>query len=622
MILCDILKISIQDAITKLFSQKVDFELEHPALEKHGYYSTSIALQLSKKLHRSPFEIAEMIVKEIPKSDFISNIEIIKPGFINFFININWLTKISIKNIIESNDNYGIQNIGKGQKVIIEHTSVNPNKAMHVGNLRNAILGDSIVRLFRKCGYQIEVQNYIDDTGSQVADTTTAILFLKKRQPKNQPFDEFCWNIYSEINHLYEIDPKLVEKKKEVTKKIEESNNEIATLAKEVSNKVLQCHLTQLAKFGILYDLLIYESDVLKFGFWDQAFERLKKSPNFVYKTSGDQKGCWVLQYEGEGGGDKIFIRNNGTKVYTAKDTAYHMWKFGLLGKDFLYEKWPYKIGVKEIWRTSTQGKQKDGFGQANKIINVIDERQIYPQEMVRLALKTLGFEKQAKNYHHLAYGVVYLSPLTAKKLGVDVSDKKTFYAMAGRKGIGIKIADLLDLLVSKIENERKDKQFKTEKGMATSLDVAIGAIRHYMLKYNSNSSVVFDYEQALALRGNTGVYLQYSHARASGILKKGGKFIPLISKEEDLNNGELSMVKLLSYWPEIITRSVNNLSIAEIADYAFKLSAMFHSFYETNPVLKSKTKIKNFRLTLVLAYKIVIAEVLSILGIFSPERM
>ncbi|MFH0792124.1 MAG: arginine--tRNA ligase [bacterium] len=591
---------------------------------RYGDYATSIALRLAKDIKQSSLGIAEKIksILEGLNSGYFSKIEIAGPGFINFFLSDNYLRK-QVREIIKKGEKYGEVNIGKKKKVIVEHTSVNPNKAMHIGNLRNAILGDSIGRLLRKVGYSVEIENYIDDTGSQVADTVTAILYLNKKPKNKQMFDDFCWDIYAEINRLYETEPQLLEKKKEVIKKIEEGNNKTADLTEEVSNKVLQCHLQRLAEFGIFYDLLVYESDVIRSGFWEKAFKQLKNNPRFILETQGEQKGCWILKYEGSGG-NKIFVRNDGTKIYTAKDTAYHLWKFGLLKKDFLYKRWSWKIGNKKIWKTSQGGIHKNNFGRADKIINVIDERQSYPQEMVKLALKSLGFEKEADNYHHLAYGVVYLSPLTAKELKIDISDNKPFYAMAGRKGIGIKISDLVELLTKNIKEKERDRteEITKDKEFATSLEIAVGAIRHYILKYNYRSQVIFDYDQALSLNGNTGPYLQYSHVRAAGILRKAGKFKYQFDKKEDLSPSERGMIKSLSRWPEIVEETGRDFAISRITDYAFELSSCFHLFYEKNPVIKAKGIVKDFRLTLVFAYQKIISDVLSVMGISSPKRM
>lgn len=606
-------QIAVTEALKSLNLEGWLVNVEQAAQEKHGDYATSAALGLAKKLKQPPLKVAEQIMRALPKIEGVAKVKVAPPGFINFFLDSKWLAREILGQVGDKASPYWRCDLGRGQKVIVEHTSVNPNKAMHVGNLRSAIIGDSAARLLKKCGYAVEVENYIDDTGAQVADTTLAVKHLKREPPAGQPFDEFCWDLYAEINRLYEQDLKLQAERRKVMQAIEQGGNETAKLADEIALKITQCHLALMVKFDIFYDLLVFESDVIKTGLWETTFELLKLNQKFVYEKTGPNEGCWVLKYEGSGG-DKVFVRRDGTKVYTAKDTAFHLWKFGLLPKDFWYQKWPQVAGEKVVWRTASYGESQK-FGQAKMIVNIIDERQSYPQQMVKLALEVLGFADAAKNFRHLAYGVVQLSPATAKALGVDTSVGKATYAMAGRKGIGVKVSDLVKLLIKKISAEKKSAAEVSEA-------VAMGAIRHYLLKYHPSSPVVFDYEQALALQGNTGPYLQYSHTRAAGILRKARSFAGALEKGEPLTPTEEKLVKLLAAWPEVIKDTAKTLTLSNIAEYAFKLSAAFHAFYEANPVLKSAGAVKSFRLALVAAYQKVIADVLDLLGIKPLEKM
>jgi arginyl-tRNA synthetase len=610
----------LHDVIKDIFDLEVAALVEIPALKEHGDYSTGIALRLAKPVGKAPMEIASTIKSAFENVTFLDRVEVAAPGFINFHIDTVVLATTVLTSIYE-NELIAVRE--DPQKIIVEHTSVNPNKAMHVGHIRNAILGDSISRLLTRVGHTVEVHNYIDDTGVQVADTVNGLMNLDLVQPQGQKFDDFCWDVYTEINKQYEKNGALVENRKGLLHSIEAGDNDIAEKSEEIVDAIVGCHLDIMAAFNIFYDLLVYESDIIGFGFWETAFEQLKNSENFVYSTEGDNKDCWVLKYDTDKFGDKIFVRSDGTKVYTAKDTAYHLWKFGLLNKNFLYKEWDNSHKLGDVWRTCSKGDESATFGRAEKIINVIDDRQTYPQEMVKHALHSLGYTNQAENYTHIAYGVVSLSKETAEVLGVDVSDNKNTYAMSGRKGIGVKITDLLKLLTDEVEKIQADSpSADATETTVSAQDIAIGAIKHYMLKNNPISEVLFDFNQALQLVGNTGPYLQYSHARAASILKKAGDFPVTYSNESGLSEFERALISQFSELPIILDKVLEDFNISLLANYAFSLSKSFHAFYEHNNVMQAKPDIKNFRLTLVQGYTKVISEVLDILGIVAPEKM
>ena len=347
------IEVKLAEIISEMgIEQQVEVSLTPPPTPDFGDYSSHLALDLARVLKQNPLVLAEEFAKKLNDLDFIEKTDIVKPGYLNFFLSKEKLVASILQNIIETKHQEAID-----KKIVIEHSSVNPNKAMHVGHLRNSILGDALARLFRSLGYRVEVQNYIDDTGLQVADTTNAILSLNKQPLPNQRFDDFAWGIYAEINKLYETRADLVEKRSHISEEIEKGNNEIATLAYETVNKIVDNHLELMSEFGILYDLLVYESDVIKFGFWETAFEKIKQTENFKLETEGKNAGCWVLKIEDPRFGDKVFVRSNGTKIYTAKDTAYHMWKFGLLDSDFKYCKWQRQFLNKDVYKTDKIGR-------------------------------------------------------------------------------------------------------------------------------------------------------------------------------------------------------------------------------------------------------------------------
>ncbi len=601
------LEFDLKKALKKFYDVEIDPSVEISTNKQFGDYSTNVAMRVAKLVNKNPMQVAEELASQLE-----CGLEIAKPGFINFFVDKDQFAKITLEKALA---NELIDSAPKMKKIIVEHTSVNPNKAMHVGHVRNAILGDSIANLLKRQGYKVEIHNYIDDTGVQVADTVNGLMHLGMKQVDGQKFDDFCWDVYTKINKEYEVQPSLLETRAGILHEIEKGTGEIALFAAKTVEQVVACHLETMSNLGIDYDVLVYESDIIKFGFWEHAFSLLKKSRNFVLEPEGDNKDCWVLKYDSSEFGDKVFVRSDGTKVYTAKDVAYHLWKFGILGKDFLFKQFSPETSV---YRTSMGGVANSEFGKADAIVNVIDERQKYPQEMVKHALHSLSYTQQADAYSHIAYGVVSLSPETAQALGVDISGGKSTYAMSGRKGIGVKVSDLLALLEKEIEGI----QNKSVENAITAKGIAVGALKQYMLKNNPESPVLFDYKQALQLTGNTGPYLQYSHARAFSILDKVAVFKETATKSTELTETEYELVKQITNWPDILARATKDFNISTIAEYAFELSKSFHAFYEHNNVLKSEGVEKDFRLTLVKAYTLVIKDVLGVLGIKAPDRM
>lgn len=615
----------LEAVIEARYQQQVPVVLERPE-DAYGDYTTTVAFRLAHLVKQPPLEVAQAIVAALPPLEGIERVEAVAPGYINFFLDPAKVARTVLPRISTESAAFGQNQIGQGKKVLLEHTSVNPNKSMHIGHIRNAILGDSLARLLRFCGYTVEVQNYIDDTGSQVADTVTGLLSLGRTQPADQPYDEFCWDVYAEINRAYETQPALVEKKKEVIHALEQGegeparldvvSGEIADFARGVVDRIVRCHLEQLAIFGINYDLLVYESDILGIGLWEQVFEQLKRSPNFFLATEGEYQGCWVLR--SSSGDEKVFVRSNGTKVYTAKDTAYHLWKFGLADRDFRYQSL-LPVAGKPVWRTAVKGDARKDFGHGDVVITLVDERQSYPMTVVKAALADLGFAEAAAAFHPFTYGVVALSSATAAALNLPLEEGKHTYTMSGRKGIGVKVSDVTRLLIEKIESQQRAS---TDGSPPPSLEIAIAAMRYYMLAVTAPSSVTFDYTEALQLSGRTGPYLQYSYTRAAGILRKAASFTPVFEKGEPLTATEGDLVKALARWPEVVAEAATALALTPVADYAFELSAKLHRFYEENPVLQAEPDVRAFRLTLTKAYQEVIRSVLSILGIAPLERM
>lgn len=598
--------------------------LEQPARTEFGEYASNVAMQLVKHLRRNPLQIAQEVRERLGDLPYVAKAEVAPPGFLNFRLDWGWWAANGARLAAEQ----GARNRAErqGTKVVVEHTSVNPNKSMHVGHLRNSCLGDTVARLQARVGYPVEIHNYIDDTGVQVADTVVGLLHLQHHGDYRR-FGDFCWDLYARVTQTYTTDESLKAKRAEVLHAIEEGSNTTAWTAKLVAERLVREHLAEVLQFGIEYDVLVWESEIVGQGFWAAAFELLKRSPLFVKETEGRFAGCWVLKRPSDGGAevaedeeynpDKILVKSNGTLTYTAKDIAYHLWKFGLLGRDFKYQPFP---GFKGCWTSTREGATKP-FGRAARVYNVIDKRQEYPQAMVKLALDTLGFSEAAAGLHHIGYGVVSLSPATAAALGLDTSDGRPFYAMSGRQGIGIKVTDLLDTMAERIEQER------TRKVGVSSRAIAAGAVRYYLLRHAVKTDIVFDMDQALDIKGNTGPYLMYAHARAAAMLRKAGlpseaPAGPGPQPPAQLHPAEQALLRHLADWPDTLEEAARDINITLLTSYAYDLATLFHHFYEAAPVLKAAEPERTWRLWLVSAFRATLADALHVLGLPAPQRM
>lgn len=665
LMLSQLIKNSLEQCIHKVSeglgipgSSAVKVALEQPANADHGDYSSNIAMQLARPLRKAPAVIAELIIAELKSSGSVNGllqrIEVAQPGFINMYI--DWQVWAQTDFAIPQAD---------GEKVIVEHTSVNPNKSMHIGHLRNSCIGDALVRILRKTGYRVEVHNYVDDLGNQLADTVVGLLNVPLAG-NHVRFGDYCWDIYAEINKEYAQHPESVHKRTEILHALEQGDGNLSWIGNLVAGQIVKEHVEEMRNFGIGYDLLVWESSILKEGFWSSAFDLLSQTDVFVQESEGKLAGCWILKQSAGTGAevtqeteeehqkDKVLVRSNGILTYTAKDIAYHLWKFGLLDKDFAYSE--FNSG---LWTTGLRGETLP-FGRADKVVNVIDYRQEYPQAMVKQAFQALGYHEQAERLHHVSYGVVSLSPASAAGLGLDTSAGKSSYAMSGRQGIGIKVTELVRLMEDSIESTRSDKN-----GLSSRL-IATAAIRYYLLRFNLGTEIVFDFKQAMEISGNTGVYLMYAYARASRVLSKGSALaesgtgnngdnehggsreygghgnsgdngsskhsassglegssahgdLPLFPPQ--LEAAELALLRQLSLWQDTLYTASRELTPNTICNYAHSLAALF-SNYSACPILKGEASSIAFRLWLTRSFTDTLGEALDVLGLPKPERM
>lgn len=628
---------------------------ERPADPQHGDYASNVAMQLARTLRKPPLHIAEAICLKLVQGgrldQLAARIEAVPPGFINVYIDWQqWALRGFPFQAAASGGSPG--------KAIVEHTSINPNKAAHIGHLRNACIGDTIVRLLRSVGYTVEVHNYIDDLGNQLADTVVGLQHTTV-DAAHARFGDFCWDVYAAINQAYNDNPDLLVRRSEVLHALEQGGNNIAWTGLLVAERIVREHVEEMAAFNIGYDLLVWESSIVRAGFWETAFELLRRTGQFVQETEGKLAGCWVLKQittddsggahddskDNEAAGsihsaDKVLVRSNGILTYTAKDIAYHLWKFGLLTSDFAYKAFAdrlattangdatanadaagYADGNTNIAANAATGDARNArYGQADLAINVIDHRQAYPQAMVKQALEALGYHEQAAGLRHVSYGVVSLSPQSASELDIDISDGRAAYAMSGRQGIGIKIAKLLELMEASIEAKRSSQD-----GLASRV-IAAAAIRYYLLRFSLETEVVFDMKQATEVTGNSGVYLMYAHARASSILAKAGidpiegAVVPDIPPS--LAQPERLLLRQIAAWPDTLAIAARELSPTIICNYAYELAALFNAFYAACPILNAAVEERVSRLSLVVLFKRTLAAVLDVLGLPAADRI
>ena len=640
---------TLKSRVLTLFGHAVDrVVLQSPPRLAMGDLATPLCLELAKALKRKPRELAEALVKDLPLPMLVTSVSIEGAGYLNFRFDRGAFTVAHLQNIM-------LLPPSSGERMIVEHTNINPNKAAHIGHLRNAVLGDTLVRCLKWLGNHVETQNYIDDTGVQVADVVVAFEHLLKenadavaKRAADPKFDYFCWDLYSQMANYYAENPEAEQWRRDTLHKIERREGETAKLAAVIARAIVQRHVATMLRLGIEYDLLPKESDIIALHFWERAFELLKKSGAVILETEGKHKGCWVMkledaaEFEGMNEPDKILVRSNGTVTYTGKDIAYQLWKFGLLDRTFNYRKFSTYADGRALWETTAGEGSPDAprFGGAQRVYNVIDVRQAYLQRVVREGLRLLGHQREAENSIHFSYEMVTLTPAAAVALGVEISEedrKRPFIEMSGRKGIGVKIDDLIDALQSKsteaVREGSKREGLSDEEIEQLGRFIAIGAIRYFMLKFGRNKVIAFDFAEALTFEGDSGPYLQYSTVRVLNIFRKAAErginvgldshSLDALTLREGLSDEMWELVRRSADLPAAVRRAVDSLELSVITHELFELSQKFNSFYHKYPILNEPDPAERQR-------RAVCAEVfrrtmiasLELLGIPVPERM
>jgi arginyl-tRNA synthetase len=655
----------------------VPIATERPPKLAMGEAASPVCFELAKRLKKPPRALAQEIANSLKPIPGVARVEVAGAGYLNFFFD---RAEFFTGALMESTQKSTAAR-ADAPKTIVEHTAINPNKAAHIGHLRNAVLGDTFVRLLRHAGRRVEIQNYIDNTGVQVADVVLGFLYLEKKSIDDvraltlaPRFDYVCWDLYTRVTQFLAEDKSRLKLRAHTLKEIEEGQGEAARMAELVATAIVHRHLETLDRLGIDYDLLTQESEILHLKFWDAAFDMLKKSGAIQLATAGKNAGCWVMQLpsdreakedqpeapdktndktDGEPAEQaeaKIIVRSNGTVTYVGKDIAYHLWKFGLLDRDFHYQRFHTHPDGHEAWVTASERSDAGAppFGHAQEVFNVVDSRQVYPQQVVAAGLRALGYTEQADRLKHFAYNVVALTPRCAREMGYEIPEedaKKPYVEVSGRKGQGVKADDLLDRLEesaqAEVDARHADEPEADRKAIAHA--VAVGALRYFLLRFTRSTVIAFDFKDALSFEGETGPYVQYAVVRVNGIMQKA------IQQHIDSNpavqpgapmvvdrsidptrfiaapNGDdlWDLLVMVGSLDARVEQAVSAQEPAFVAGYAFELAQAFNAFYHKHHILSEEDVAKRgFLLGLTLLVREQLVATLSLMGIVAPEKM
>lgn len=626
-----------------------------------GDLAVPLAFELARRLRKAPRVIAQELAAALGTIEGFSRIEAAPNGYVNFFLDRPSFVRQWLGGTLPP--------VSPEGKAIVEHTAINPNKAAHIGHLRNAALGDAFGRLLRFLGREVEIQNYIDDTGVQVADVAVGFRELEHKTLDDVQaiadqgrFDYHCWDLYARVTEWYEEDKDRLTIRAKALHDIERGGNETAATAQFIADRIVRAHLKTMRRMNIGYDLLTWEGDILRLHFWTHAFEFLKKTGAVFLQTEGKLKGCWVMRIDdtaGEGPAaqsdvpaegeeeprEKVIVRSDGTVTYVGKDMAYQLWKFGLLGKDFHYR--IFENGPPPLWSTTSNPDAAvagaPSFGRASWVCNVIDTRQSYLQKLLKQALAALGYEEQASHSIHYSYEMVALSHATARELGYDTNEDadRPFVEVSGRKGLGVKADDLLDRLSEKAANEvsKRNPELGAPEVRAIANAIATAAVRYFMVKFSRGKVIVFDIDEALSFEGESGPYLQYAVVRANNIFNKlqerhgidaagvvaalGGAGDAVLTAHDDEAHDLWGLVLEAARLDEIVEQAVRTLELSVVAKYAFGLAQAFNGFYHKYSILnEEREEARLWRAAAVAYYRMQLAKALELMGCTVPVKM
>jgi len=649
------------------------FSIEVPPTRALGDLAVAVAFQLARALRKAPRAIAQELAQSLGPIPGVTRIEAAANGYLNLYLDRPAYLLPRVRQQVAQDP----QDHVTSEKTIVEHTAINPNKAAHIGHLRNAALGDTLGRVLRFRGTPVEIQNYIDDLGVQVADIIVGVREIEhltldevRRIADTTRFDYYCWDLYSRVTGWYDESPANAAARARVLHDLEHGDpgndgsggHDTVALGAFIVERIVRAHLATMARLNISYDLLTYEGDIVRLKFWAHAFETLKAQGAIYLQTEGKLAGCWVMKIEegaeddGDDTREKVIVRSNGVVTYIGKDLANQFWKLGLLGLDFHYRYFGAQANGRPLWSTTSAPAGDDvagappPFGRAAWIYNVIDSRQMYLQALLSQALRALGHAQEAERSIHFSYEMVALSHATARELGYAPAEgpggpggdvaKKPFVEVSGRKGLGVKIDDLLDLLTNKASAEvtKRNPEFSPDECRRVGSQIAVAAIRYFMLKYSRGKLIVFDIEEALSFEGETGPYLQYAVVRANNIFLRlqerehvseadvlGG--LETLSAAELDDDGEAHTLWALAFeasrLDDVVEQVVRSLEFASLAKYAFGLAQLFSAFYHRYPILnEEQADRKRWRAAGVAYFRAQMTRALDLMGIEVPARM
>ena len=649
---------AFEEFLRTRYQMSLPLLVEQPRRPEFGEMALPFCFELAKTLKRPPRQIAEEVVKAMPAIEGVERLEPAGGGYINVFFD----RPAYLAGLVRGERDEPAKAQGK---IVVEHTNINPNKAAHIGHLRNAALGDTLVRTLRARGREVEVQNYIDNTGVQVADVVVAFWHLEQKTTADvrkllaDPgvrFDYYCWDLYARVFRFYDEDPARLELRGQTLREIEHGQGKAAELADVVAENIVHAHLATMQRLNVQYDLLPRESEILRLKFWDQAFSLLKERGAIRLETEGRNRGCWIMPVDSTGAAvedppeepdaagrspddAKVIMRSNGTVTYVGKDIAYQLWKFGLLERDFHYRPLHRYPDGHQVWVT-TAAPPQDGvppFGRAEMVYNVIDVRQSYLQNIVAQGLRALGFVEQADRSVHFAYEMVALSPRCCVELGIKLSpeeQKRPYVEVSGRKGLGVKADDLMDRLEQQALAEVRSRHTEApaEFQQQVARRIAIGALRYFLLKYTRASVLAFDFAEALSFEGETGPYVQYAAVRAASIFRKLDTPPDFSRLSADTLAAALSSPAGQEYWQlallasqadAVAEQALATSEPAVVAKFAFQLAQSFNNFYHRHPILREPDPGKKlFLLWLAGFVRSQLERALDLLGIEIPEVM
>ncbi len=605
------LQTAVRDAVHTLGATDAQVTIQEVPADKPGDYGTPVAFTLARALRRNPAEIAEDILALLALPEGVASADAVGP-----YINFRLAPGPFLGTLTRSRPRPAVTPL----KVVLEHTSVNPNKEAHVGHLRNIVLGDACARILRAVGHEVEVQNYIDDTGRQAAESLFAVEYFGEGYPGQPKYDHWLGALYVRLGDAKEGDAETIDAGvSAVMQRLEHGE-----LRGEIE-RVVRAQMRTFFALGAEYDLLVWESDIVHSGFLRRALDVLGSSPAVSRPTDGKYAGALVMDVSdflpGLEEAQVVLVRSDGNAMYVAKDIGNQFWKAGIF-EGLRYRAFDTQPSGAVQYTTAPDGDpHPDGrtFAHAQEIINVIDARQSHPQTIVRTALALSGTEEGRRAFehsHHLAYEVVTLEG----------------QPMSGRKGITLSIDEVV------AEATRRARAVVEEKnpGLAEIDEVArqvgVGALRFGMLKSEAKKVIDFRWEHALSLQGDSAPYVQYAHARACSILRAAGEagVEEAGAAFDRLGALEVRLGQVVLRAAAVTEAAARELAPHLVAQHALDLATAWNAYYNhrgadgrpDTQVLKAEPGVREARLALVRTVRDAVAEALALLGIDAPERM